>query len=95
MYKAFESRGGEGALIFSPCVGSGPASTDHPKINIRNFKKIRRFCTLALRKDPKMHRNDPYIAQFCDKPQKYPQNLHTQKNIHFSENPQKYQNSKF
>ena len=42
-----------------------------------------------------MHRNDPYIAQFCDNPRKYPQNLHTQKNIHFSENPQKYQNSEF
>ena len=42
-----------------------------------------------------MHRNDPYIAQFCDNPRKYPQNLHTQKNIHFSENPKKYQNSKF
>ena len=32
-------------------------------------------------------------------PQKYPQNLHTppppQKNIHFSENPKKYLNSKF
>ena len=30
------------------------------------------------------------LAQFCDDPQKNPQNLHTPKNIHFSENPQKY-----
>ena len=30
------------------------------------------------------------IVQFCDDPQKYPQNLHIQKNIYFSENPQKY-----
>ena len=28
-------------------------------------------------------------------PQKYPQNLHTPKNIYFSENPKKYWNSKF
>ena len=27
-------------------------------------------------------------------PKKYPQNFHTQKNIHFSENPKKYWNSK-
>ena len=86
MYKAFES-GGRGTLLFSPYVGSGPASTVHPKINIRNFKKYRRFRTLSLRKDPKMLRNDPCIAQFCDNPRKYPQNLHTQKNIHFLKTP--------
>ena len=57
-------------LLFSPYVGSGPASTVHPK-NIRNFKhpkkifeilstqKISPFCTLPLIKDPKMHRNGP------------------------------------
>ena len=28
-------------------------------------------------------------------PQKYPQNLHTPKNIYISENPKKYWNSKF
>ena len=27
---------------------------------------------------------------FCDDPKRYPQNLHTPKNIHFSENPQRY-----
>ena len=102
------SPGAGGTLIFSPNVGLGPASrkkiqseycfepasTVHPKINIRNFKKYCRFCTLSLRKDPKMHRNDPYIAQFCDNPRKYSQNLHTQNNIHFSEHPKKYQNTK-
>ena len=35
--KAFESQG-RGTLLFSLYVGSGPASTVHPKINIRNFK---------------------------------------------------------
>ena len=34
------------------------------------------------------------IAQFCDDSKKHPQNLHTQENIHFSENPKKYRNSK-
>ena len=27
------------------------------------------------------------IVQFCDDPKKYPQKLHTPKNIYFSENP--------
>ena len=27
------------------------------------------------------------LAQFCDDPKKYPQNLHTPKKYHFSENP--------
>ena len=36
MNKAFESQGS--TLVFSPYVGLGPASTVHPKINIRNFK---------------------------------------------------------
>ena len=60
-----------GTLIFSPYVGSGPASTVYPKKdqefqapqnNIWNFsnpKKYPPFGTLPLRKDPKMHRNDP------------------------------------
>ena len=55
-------------LNFSSYLGSGPASTAHPK---RNFKhpqkifeilatqKISPFCTLTLKKYPKMHRNDP------------------------------------
>ena len=63
--------GGAGTLNFSAYVGSDPASTLHPPKNIRNFKhpkklfeiletpKIPPFCTLTLRKDLKMHRNDP------------------------------------
>ena len=34
-----------------------------------------------------MHRNDPYIDQFCGDPKKYPQNLHTPKNIYFLKPP--------
>ena len=50
-----------------------------PKI-IRNFKH-------PLRKDPKMHRNDPLnIVQFCEDPKKYPQNLHTPKIFFFLKN---------
>ena len=87
-----------GTLIFSSYVGLGTASTVHPKKyqefqappkNIWNFTKPKKyppFCTLTLRKDLKMHRNDPNFVMI---PQKYPQNLHTPKNIHFSENPQK------
>ena len=62
-------QGEPGTLISSSCVGSDPASTVHPKI-IRNFKHTKKieilatqkyppFCTLTLRKDPKMHRNEP------------------------------------
>ena len=66
-------RGG-GTLIFSAYAGSDPASTVHKKKKkkkIRNFKhpqkifeilatpKISQFCTLTLKKDPKLHRNDP------------------------------------
>ena len=61
--------GGRGTLIFSTYLGS--ASTVHPlknqefqatPKNIWNFsdqKKYPPFCTLTLRKHPKMHRNDP------------------------------------
>ena len=54
------------------------------------------FCTLTLRKDLKMHRNDPpkYSPIWWWIPQKYPQ-ISIPKNIHFSENPRKYWNSKF
>ena len=62
-------RGG-GTLIFSSYVGSDPASTVHPKkheefqapqknIKILATPKNTQFCTLTLKKDPKMHRNDP------------------------------------
>ena len=60
-----------GTLNFSTYVGSGPSIYPSPPKNIRNFKhpqkileilatqKISPFCTMTLRKDPKMHRNNP------------------------------------
>ena len=69
----------------------GPSIYCSPPKNIRIFKhppKISQFCTLTLKKDPKTHRNDPQTSQFCDDPKKnIHKNLHTQKNIHFSQNP--------
>ena len=68
----YKPRGG--TLIFSAYVGSDPVSTVHPPKNIRNFKhpkkifeilatqKIFQFCTLTLKKDPKLHRNDPQTS---------------------------------
>ena len=61
-----------------------PSIYRSPPKNIRNFKhpqKISQLCPLTLKKDPKMHRMTLKLAQFCDDPKKYPQNLHT---------PQKY-----
>ena len=61
-------QGEGGTLIFSSCIGSDPASTVSPKIYQEfqaHLKKIEilspppPFCTLTLRKDPKMHRNEP------------------------------------
>ena len=65
-------RGAGGVLwYFHTYVGSGPGSTVHPKkiLGISSTppppppkkKKYPRFCTLTLRKDPKMHRNDRKI----------------------------------
>ena len=50
----------------------------YPKIFeiLATLKKIFPFCTLTLRKYPKMHEVTPKIAQFCDDPHNYPQNLH-------------------
>ena len=43
-----------------------------------------------------MNRNDLYIkSNFVMTCKKYPQNLHTPRNIQFSETPKKYWNSKF
>ena len=97
-----------GTLIFSAYVGSDPAYTVHPPKNIGNFKhpkkylkfkqppKISQFCTLSLKKDPKLHRNDPQTSPILWWPHK---NIHKilipKKNIHFSENPKKYWNSEF
>ena len=94
------TKGGGGTLISSAYVGSGPESTIHPQKyqkfqaplkNIWNFcnPKISQFCTLTLKKTLKCLEMTLKLAQFCDDPKKYPQNLHTPKNIHFSGNPKK------
>ena len=74
--------GGGGTLVFSAYVGLDPASTVHPQKNIRNFrhpKKILEILAtpknipilyLDLKKDPKLHRNDPQTSPICDDPQK-------------------------
>ena len=66
--------GGGGTLIFSAYVGSDPASTIHPQKNIRNFKHPKKIFEilatpknipilyLDLKKDPKLHRNDPQTS---------------------------------
>ena len=66
--------GGGGTLIFSAYVGSDPASTVHPKKNIRNFKHPKKIFKIVatlknipilyldLKKDPKLHRNDPQTS---------------------------------
>ena len=48
-----------GTLIFTAYVGSDPASTVHPK-KYQEFQAP--ICTLTLKKDPKMHRNDPQTS---------------------------------
>ena len=66
--------GGGGTLIFSAYVGSDPASTVHPKKNIRNFKHPKKIFEilatqknipilyLDLKKDPKLNRSDPQTS---------------------------------
>ena len=62
--------GGGGTLIFSAYVGSDPVSTVHSKkyqefqapqniFEILATQNISQFCTLPLKKTPKLHRNDP------------------------------------
>ena len=57
--------------------------------NFTNPKIYPPFCTMTLRKEHKMHRNDPKYSPILWWPppppqkKKYPQNLHTPKNIHF------------
>ena len=63
-----------GTLIFSAYVGSDPASTVHPPKNVRNFKHPQKIFEiiaipknipilyLDLKKDPKLHRNDPQTS---------------------------------
>ena len=69
-----EIRSQGGTLIFSAYVGSDPASTVHPKKNIRNFKHPKKIFEIVatpknipilyldLKKDPKLHRNDPQTS---------------------------------
>ena len=89
-----------GTLIFSTYVGSDPASTVHPKkyqefqapqkiFEILATQKISQFCTLTLKKTLNCVEMTLKLAQFCDDPKKYPQNLHTPKNFKFSKKTQK------
>ena len=76
--------GGGGTLLFSAYVGSDPASTVHPKKisgissnpnffwNFSNPKNIP-ILYLDLKKDPKLHRNDPQTSPISWWPQK---NIH-------------------
>ena len=95
--------------FFSSYIGSGPATTIHqkkkyqefqaPKKNIWIFsdpKKYSSFCTLTLRKDPKMHINDRAYSPILWQP---PKNIHKifvpPKILISLKTPQKYWNSKF
>ena len=90
------SQGGGGTLIFSAYIGSDPASTIHPKkisgisstpkkyLKFYQPQKISQFCTLTLKRDRKLHRNDPQTSPILWwPPKKYPQNLHTPKKYSF------------
>ena len=57
--------------------------------NFSNPKKISQFCTLTLKKDPKLHRNDPQTSPILWWPPKISTKSSYPKNIHFSENPKK------
>ena len=92
-----------GTQIFFRIRRLGPSIYRSPQKNIRNFKhpkknfeilatqKISQFCTLTLKKDPKLHRNDPQTSPILWWPQKistkssYPKKilifLKTRKNI--------------
>ena len=99
---AIRGGGGGGTRYFSSYVGWDPASTVHPPKNISNFKHPQKiFEILATQKYPhsipcpyektlKCITMTPKYRPIFGDPSKYPQNLYTPKNIHFSENPQKY-----
>ena len=69
--RGHEGGGGGGTFNFSAYVGSGLASTLHLKkisgisstpkkyLKFQQPPKIYPFCTMILKRDPKMHRNDP------------------------------------
>ena len=86
--------GGYSHFLFIRRLGSSIYRFKHPKKkNIWNFsnqKKYPSFCTLTLT----LTLTTKY-SPILWYPQKYPQNLHTQQFNYFSENTQKYWNSKF
>ena len=54
--------GGGGTLIFSSYIGLDPAFHVCQKKKYQEYQaptKKMKFCTLTLRKDPEIHRNDP------------------------------------
>ena len=95
--------GGGGYSIFFRIRRLGPSIYRSPKKNIRNFKHPKKiFEILATQKNiPILYldlKKRPYciemtlkLAQFCNDPKNVStKSLFPQKNIHFSENPQKY-----
>ena len=89
-----------GTQFFSVYVGSDPASIVHPKkyqelqapqkiFEILATQKISQFCTLTLKKTLKCIEMTLKLAQFCDDPKKYPQNLHTPQKYSFFSKPPK------
>ena len=109
-FRGLGAQGGGGGrvLYFFHIRTLGPSIYRSPKKNIRNFKHPKKifeilatpkniqFLYLDLKKDPKLHRNDPQTSPILWWPQK---NIHKilipPKNIIFSENPRKYWNSEF
>ena len=90
-----------GTLIFSAYLGSDPASTVHPQkisgisstpkkiFGILETKKIILILYLDLKKILKCIEMTLKLAQFCDDPKKYPQNLHTPQKFSFFRKPLK------
>ena len=92
--------GGGGTQIFSIYVSSDPASTVHPKKKSGISRTPKIFEILAtqknipslfldLKKTLKCIEMTLKLAQFCNDPKKYPQNLHTPKTYSFFSKPKK------